>query len=93
MVSRLVSHISLSAVSRVCFSSETLAYCMTIMNMYSHCIRSGPTFDLIHKNLAWWVVACRTSQNHKTVKIGGGCLCGGGRLPGTIQYYVADDFC
>ena len=82
MVSRLVSHISLSAVSRVRFSGETLAHCMTIMNMYSHCIRSGPTF-----------VACRTSQNHKTVKIGGGCLCGGGRLPGTIQYYVADDFC
>ena len=31
---------------------------------------SGPTFDSLHKNLAWWLVTQRTSKNHKTVKIG-----------------------
>ena len=38
---------------------------------------SGPTFDSLHKNLAWWVV---TRRNHKTVKGGEG-----GHLPGTTS--------
>ena len=27
---------------------------------------SGPTFDSLRKNLAWWAVTWRTSKNHKT---------------------------
>ena len=41
--------------------------------------------DSLRKNLAWWAVTRRTLKNHKTVKIGGGCLLGYGHLLGTIQ--------
>ena len=41
---------------------------------------SGPTLDLLRKNLAWWVVTWRTSKNHKTVKIGGWALAQGWAL-------------
>ena len=36
---------------------------------------SGPSFNSLHKNLAWWVVKWRTSKKkHETVKIGGWAL-------------------
>ena len=44
------------------------------------------TFNSLRTNSAWWAVTRRTLRNHKTVKIGGGHLCGDGRLPGTVWY-------
>ena len=42
------------------------------------CELSGPTFDSLCKNLAWWAVTWRTSQNSK---LEGGHLCRDGRSP------------
>ena len=39
-------------------------------------VREYP-FDSLCKNLAWWAVTRRTSNNHKTVKIGGWVACPG----------------
>ena len=51
------------------------------------CEFSGPTFDSLHKDLAWWLVTQRTSKrNIKLSKLGSGHLYGDGCLPGTIQY-------
>ena len=35
---------------------------------------SGPTFDSLCKNLAWWVITWRTSKNYKPSKMGYGSL-------------------
>ena len=44
----------------------------------------GPTFDSLHKNLAWWAV---TRETLKTVKNGGGLL------PRTIRYKITISPC
>ena len=50
---------------------------------------SGPTFDSLRKNLAWWAGTQRTSKNPtKQSKLECGCLHGEGCLPRTIQYLV-----
>ena len=39
-----------------------------------------------HKNFAWWTVTQRTSQNHRTVKVGGWAFAQKWALVGVIWY-------